>query len=410
MDDIDQGAIIRRECACPDEPSVDTVFRGQRRVSELRDRGVVENAMSSTTLYVDIVYRVLFRNANERIPIERIRAQHEILNGMFNAVNADLAYVPETGPYGFRGVQGNCELVFIPINHSDIVEGSSQVEYIQVDEGETFGGASPLLTVLSYMSDRADLDTIVDGKMNVFIAPISNSILGQAEVQSNYCVILNNAIGGPSSMGPLTSYRLGKTLVHEIGHALGLPHIFNKLEGCAAQPFADIPSQKNPVYDGVLTSSGEAYLCNRYRDCKVLKDGNTLYEVSDLTLPYSCFPCDEKGAGCTECDVGPYEQFMNVMGYSPDSSLVMFSKKQVEYMRVYLQSSDNETLTLLDRPSGADTFVIGEVEVPVEASSGDPVDNNNDDDIIGLPLWSFIAVIGGVVLLLILIWWIWRKK
>lgn len=384
--------------------------RLQSRKALLRNRGAMDNlqnALPSGTKYIDLVYRVLYRTEEEKLSLERIRAQHEMINAMYNQLNDDRLHVPETGIYGFRGVQGNPQLVHMPISSSGITEDSSYVEYIQVPESQSFDSFSPLYTVLSYMGSRSDLDTIVDGKMNLFIAPIESNILGQAESEQNYCVVHYKAIGGVSATGTLTNYELGRTAVHEIGHCYGLPHIFNEDDGCAVQVFSDIPAQKTPNYDGVLPTDGSSPShCNRYRDCKIYKDGDNSFQVPGESLPYSCFPCESKGAGCTECDTSLHEQFMNVMGYSPDRSLVMFSAEQAEAMRELLETSD--VINLLDRPPEAESANLDDLTVPDDVPTG--TESLNGSNGMVLPWWALGVIIGvSVVLIALAIWWIRRK-
>lgn len=396
----------RRWCGCEDEPNEVILAKMQNRKASLHNRGLLDNlqnALPSGTKYIGFVYRVLYRTEEERISLERIRAQHEMIHAMFNRLNDDRLHVPESGVYGFRGVQGNAQLVHMPISSSDITEESSYVEYIQVPESQSFDSFSPLYTVLSYMGSRSDLDTIVDGKMNLFIAPIESNILGQAETEQNYCVVHYKAIGGVSSPGTLSNYELGRTAVHEIGHCYGLPHIFNEDDGCGVQVFADIPAQKIPNYDGQLPADGGAPShCNRYRDCKIYKDGDNSFQLPGESLPYSCIPCDSKGAECTECDSTLHEQFMNVMGYSPDRSLVMFSALQTEAMREFLEETD--VIDLLDRPPEADSANLDDLTVPDDLPSGTESMNGTNGMLI--PWWALGVMIGVVVVLIALaVWW-----
>jgi hypothetical protein len=53
--------------------------------------------------------------------------------------------------------------------------------------------------------------------------------------------------------GSFPGYAFGKTLVHEVGHALSLPHTFADDACDNSVLFPDIPEQINPNFDTVLT-------------------------------------------------------------------------------------------------------------------------------------------------------------
>lgn len=398
--DQDPAPAARRVCACEDTDPEEVRDRVMRHRAERRQRGL-SNALDSRTKYVAIRYRVLYRDESEKVSERRLQAQHQVLNAMLNMKNDDRLHVPETGPYGFRDRQGSCNLVHLPIDHTQVTEASGIVEYIRVPAAQRFEGQDPLLDVLRYMASRGDLDTVVDGVMNFFVAPIGGGILGQADTTSNYCVVLNTAVGGPSALGELSSYRLGKTGVHEVLHCYGLEHIFNN-GGCSGpQLIDDIPRQKTPNYDGRLSSDGVASHCNRHRDCEIYRNGDASFTVGGASQPYSCLPCDSKLEACDECDTAEREMHMNVMGYSPDTVLVMITKGQAEAVNDYLESSDNTSITLLDRPDGAVGETLDQLTVPNEVPEGTPM-ADGDGDGGGRIAWWWVLIIVVAALVVVL--------
>lgn len=357
-------------CACP---SIDLRSFMQRKARILqRARSLYNEAVTSNTLFVDVVYRVLYRNSSENVSLSLIRAQHETVQMCFNNLNPDLDHVPSSGSYAFSSVVGNPDVVFNPVDASAITEDSGQIERIEVDGGVSFGGLNPLQSILDYLASRSDVEQIIPGKLNIYVAGLENNILGQARLESNICCCLSGTIGGYSEQAEFPSYRLGKTTVHEIGHCLGLPHPFN-VGSCSIQPFTDVPKSKEPNFEGTLFETmGEwnGALDNRQRDCKFYKDGNSSFLKPGQSPPYSCFDCDVTTVNCTECDTDLYEQFMNFMDYATDENAVMFSIQQSQFMRSWLLSGQTELV--LTVASGSTIIPTVPLPSPI-ADGGDPL-------------------------------------
>lgn len=106
-------------------------------------------------------------------------------------------------------------------------------------------------------------------------------------------VILTEAFGGPNS-GANAPFNLGRTVTHEVGHYLGLDHIWG--EGCGVDDgISDTPNQAEENYD-----------CPRHPSPS----------------------CSNQG-----------DMFMNYMDYTDDYCMNAFSTGQVNYMRSILNTS-----------------------------------------------------------------------
>ncbi len=112
-------------------------------------------------------------------------------------------------------------------------------------------------------------------------------------------VVITEAFGGPGS-GALAPFNLGRTLTHEVGHYLGLDHIWG--DGCQ-------------VDDGITDTPRQA---------------EENYECPNHPSP----SCNNQG-----------DMFMNYMDYTDDDCMNAFSTGQNLYMRSILTSSRAQLIT-----------------------------------------------------------------
>ncbi len=137
--------------------------------------------------------------------------------------------------------------------------------------------------------------------LNIWIAPDIEglgyaylpSTISLPERNEDGVVILTSAFGGPNS-GAETPFDLGRTLTHEVGHYLGLDHIWG--EGCN-------------IDDGISDTPEQ--------------------QAENVGCPTHPSPsCSNSG-----------DMFMNYMDYTDDHCLNAFTTGQVMYMRRILESS-----------------------------------------------------------------------
>lgn len=351
-------------------------------------------------VFLKVVYRVLVREGREAqddVPLARLRAQHEMLQMVLNRANPSGERTPKTGHYAFYGVRGDASVVLLPVRGADLTE-DEHVERIAIPANKTFQGAGALAELTAFMHTRPGgaLWNVPD-VLNFFCAPMGGATIGQAFLHNNYCVLNNLTVGGPSALAPglgaaNPGYEFGITGAHEVLHCFGLGHTFSAGACGAPRAFADLPRQKkaNSPFRFSLTQRADGAYdgqgCNRAADCAYyasLRKG----EAADPARLQSCIdPAD--------CAEGLYEQATNIMDYT-GANRTMISKKQADYVHAWLGSADNTKFRLQPVPEDLPDIPVVETASLVELHQATPSDELGD----GLPTWA-VATLGAVLLVL----------
>ncbi len=247
------------------------------------------------------------------LSLAQIESQIEVLNEDFTASNDDYSDVP-------AGFSPGDPQIFFCLASTD-------------ENGNPTDGVTRYATSQNFDSNEFGIKQATgwdrDIYLNVWVAPTIGA-LGYAYVPSlsslpnpvlDGIAIWTGTFGGPGYNSP--PYNLGRTATHEVGHYLGLPHIWRN-NGCGADDgFADTPLQDD----------------------------------SNFGCPTHPSPsCGNSG-----------DMFMNYMDYVDDDCMVAFSEDQGDYMNQILNTSRSSLLL-------AANFACGISVDPIEltlVSSGD---------------------------------------
>ncbi len=330
-----------------------------------------EGKDSGETLYIDTRWVVLYSSEDQKVPLERIQDCLRALNSVYSGQNTeDLAKVPNTQRNPWRPVIGTPNIQFLPLDPSTLT-----VEYKHISG--PLSGSNPV-------ADAASKGGRNDGVLNIYISSTGGgSILGQAEIKSNIVYALYSTIGGFTVPGELAEYNMGKTVAHEVGHALGLVHTFSDSKCDGFSPFLDVPEQINPNFDTQVfeTSPGvwDQKDDNRYKD---RENGSSLSCLSIQSDP----------------NTAPNEMGINIMDYGVDPVSLMFTVNQADMMREYLQSSENTTLALKSA-----TDVSGSSGTTTTTTTGaTSSDTTTTDSGLSTTAIVLISVFGGLAALLLI--------
>jgi hypothetical protein len=247
------------------------------------------------TVTIPVVVHVVYNTAEQNISDAQIQSQIDVLNEDFNATNDD--YNNYDAGYGTVKGDMNIEFCVVQIRRVATIKKSFGFND-QVKKTKTGG------------DDAIDPEHV----LNIWVCNLGQNLLGYAQFPGGKpetfgVVVLYSAFGRGEEFDLLSPYDLGRTATHEVGHCLGLRHIWGDSR-CGNDEVGD-----TPLHDGAN------------------------------------FGCPEEGNRST-CTGTPLEMWMNYMDYTDDACMYLFSDGQVERANFFM-GSDPQLMTIVN--SGACT-------------------------------------------------------
>jgi len=268
-------------------------YRERRLAAEEETRSRIDSgaAMRVATKLVTlpVVVHVVHRRDSENISDAQVKSQMSALNRDYRAKNADKSKVPSAWK-------------------SLVIDSNIQFELASKDPqgGKTSGITRTATTVASFGPDHGVKAKKTGGAdpwphdryLNIWVCSLGGGLLGYAQfpggpAKTDGVVILNTAFG---TKGTATApFNKGRTATHEVGHFLGLRHIWGDRNDCSDSDFvADTPPAR------------------------------------EANMGKPKFPH-------ITCNNGPNgDMFMNYMDYVDDDTMVMFTAGQVARMNATL--------------------------------------------------------------------------
>lgn len=240
----------------------------------------------SNTVYIPVVVNVVYHTAAENISDAQVQSQIDVLNKDFTATNIEIL---NSGSYNFAGYFGlvaNCKIQFCLYK---TVRTATTVT--------SFGTNDDIKKTAAGGQDPHNPQTM----LNMWSCNLGFNLLGYAQFPSGPAktdgvVILYSAFGTSAGGATLVPYAEGRTATHEVGHWLGLRHIWG-VNHCGNDKVDDTPLQDAPN-----------------------------------------FGCPSPGL-TSSCKPAALEQYMNYMDYVEDLCMYMFSNGQLERMNGYIAQS-----------------------------------------------------------------------
>ncbi|MEM6344291.1 MAG: PKD domain-containing protein, partial [Bacteroidota bacterium] len=268
----------------------ESIQRSQQKSRSLRRRG--------PTIYnIPVVVHVIYSSPTENISDEQIFSQLEVLNKDYRLQN-DASEIPEE----FEDVAADTEISFCLANLDPNGLPTAGINRVSVS-GAPF--------TENYVNEVIKPNTIWDPNryMNIWVCNLAGGILGFAQFpNSSGLTGIPNGIGTANTDGVVVNYLAfgttgtaaspfdgGRTLTHEVGHWLGLRHIWG--------------------------------------------DGPCSFDDFCLDTPPTAqafFGCTPEGA--LACD-GSSAMLQNFMDYSDDACMSLFTRDQKLRMRAVLENS-----------------------------------------------------------------------
>ena len=331
------------------------------------------DASTQNTIYVPVVFHVLYYNAGDNTSAFQIGANFDQVNLDFQNLNPDGDEIPSAPnpsdapydpgiDYSHQAVRGTHNVVFVgaagETEGSQLVEGTTILRY-QINQSSV-GGVSDASNIAG--STTPDQSTwpggsggYKNGYLNIYLAPLTGGLLGQAYLGFPESVVLNDSVGSVENPGTTGGYNRGRTLTHELGHNFTFAHIFNS-NNCGDYIHSDIPPQ---------------YVNNRGANIYEWPAGSGNFYGRDAEN--SCISSTGKG-----------DQFMNYMDYVYDDQMRMFSEQQALDGYAWAQSR-----TWAQVVSGVSTQITSSVSYAtsddgftVDVNFGEQVSGFTQDDLV----------------------------
>ncbi len=250
-----------------------------------------EHKSNGVVYTIPVVVHVVYKNSSENLSDVQIQSQLDILNQDYRKMNPDAGQVPSL----FANLAADTEIEFClatvdPNGNSTtgITRTSTNVNSFSISSDnikqDALGGKSPWDT---------------DRYLNIWTGAITGGILGYATPPGTPAardgVVIGYTYFGTNGTAQFP-YNGGRTCTHEVGHYLGLRHIWGDGNCSVDDGINDTPVQES-----------------QYGGCPTFGSPSTI----------SC---------------GSQDMFMNFMDYTDDRCMFMFTANQAGLMRYVLEN------------------------------------------------------------------------
>jgi hypothetical protein len=214
----------------------------------------------SQIIRIPVVVHVLYNNAAQNISDEQIRSQIDALNRDFRRMNADTILTPAA----YRDRAADCQFEFVLANvdprgfaTTGIVRKQTNIQFFNLDDrikSGTNGGDDPWNS---------------ENYLNIWVGSLAGGLMGYSSPiygprEKDGVVVSYTAFGTIEKVSG--TFKQGRIAVHEIGHWLGLRHIWGD-RYCGDDYVDDTPSQQTSTFgcpSGTPVSCGNAPFGNMF--------------------------------------------------------------------------------------------------------------------------------------------------
>ena len=290
------------------EQSNPALAEKRQHANKIIKRYLDENSSRSTrsVVTIPVVVHVLYNLNIQNISDAQILSQIDVLNRDFGRLNTDTMLTPAS----FGSVAVNTEIQFCLASQDPNGNPTTGIERRQNTGMVTWSNNDEMKAYVAGGLDAWDRDRY----LNIWVCTLANNFLGYTQLpggDSLYdgVVITSRAFGDTQYVSP--PFHLGRTATHEVGHWLGLNHIWGDDGGIC--PW-DLGGNDDLVND-TPPQGAETVGC-------------------------PVFPVVDNCA-----DLNPGTMFMNYMDYTDDACMNMFTQGQADRMHAVLNTLRVEILS-----------------------------------------------------------------
>lgn len=313
--------------------SVDPQYMDRRAEIDQQISNFAINSVnrSEEILRIPVVFHVIYNNDAQNLSDEKIQEQLDILNQDYGRLNADTSNTREE----FLPVASSTGIEFYLAQWDPEGNSTTGITHTQTDQATFFNLQFDLNRMKSSSTGGVDAWD-VNHYMNIWVCnlavPILNTPLvlgfatppngapnwpaGSAAEEPQYDgVVLHYEVVGENlnATGALATVNRGRTATHEVGHYLGLRHIWGDGQG----------------QDGCSVDDG-------------IEDTPNCADAQQQT-------CDYTANTCTDSPIDFPDQIENYMDYSDENCMNMFTQQQANAMRYVVENFRQDLL--LSTPS-----------------------------------------------------------
>lgn len=279
---------------------------------------------SAPLLTIPVVVHVLYKTTTQNISNAQIYSQIAILNQDYRRLNPDTINTP----VGFDSIGADIQVEFCLATVDPQGNPTDGITRTSTTGGQLFGFFSPLFEDAKYDSLGGKDAWPTDQYLNIWVCEMIPGLLGYAQFPGGVAatdgvVISYQSFGNIGTVAAPST--LGRTTTHEVGHWMGLFHIWGDDQDCTGSD--SIPDTPNAT---VASSS----------DCQVTRNS------------------------CSNEDIfwginDPNDMVQNYMDYSHDSCMNMFTLGQKARMLSFMYT-DSSRFALFTSPGGCNGVGIHE--------------------------------------------------
>ncbi len=207
----------------------------QRQLTHQQSNLAARGEESPAIIKIPVVVHILYNQSSQNIPDERVYSQIAALNENFRRLNADTVNTPAA----FKSVAADCQIEFqlaisdpMRRNTTGIIRKYTPVTVWTADDN------------MKFTAQAGDDAWDADQYLNIWVCNLrllSGYSSSPGEAKQKDGIVLSFGVFGKNAG---TGHEQGKTTVHEVGHWLGLKHIWGD-SYCGDDGIDDTPQQGN---------------------------------------------------------------------------------------------------------------------------------------------------------------------